>query len=123
MGNEETIAELRKRKKAEEQKIVDEYMKEYPIPECNYYLKRSVKKLGYSIKDEDIQGEKYRVLYKDARRIRKWNEDIERDFKEYIWDAIIERVSKEEVFILEGNQNGLPEDEVRYENITAHLPR
>lgn len=127
MENQETIQKFvsgtRKKEMEEEKKILDEYMKEYSIPKSNYFLKRWVRKLDYSIRDEFINGEKYRVLYKAARKITKWNEEIDREFKKHIWDLIIHRIAKEEVFILEGNREGLPEDELTEGKITEHLFR
>lgn len=104
-----------------EKKIIDDYMKEYSIPKSNYYLKKWVRKLGYSIGDD--KNKNLRVLHKGDKRIAKWNEYIDHHFKKHIWSLILDRVAKEEVSILEGNRNGLPEEEFTQEKILEHLPK
>ena len=124
MENRQTIEEFIsariKKEIKEENKNIDRFMKEYAIPKSNYYLKKWVWKLGYSIRDDKIKSNK--VLYRGNKRIAKWNDYVDYHFKKHIWNVILDRVAKEEVSLLEGNRNGLPEEELTQEKILEHLP-
>lgn len=121
---EDFISERTKKELEKEKSELDEYMKDYGIP---FELKRRYKKLDYSIKDETIAGKNSKVLYKADRRITKWGEYIERYYKKgrgkVLGKAIIARIEEEQTFILKGNPNGLPEDELTEDKLQKYLPR
>jgi len=116
----EFISRRTKKEIREENRNLDRFMREYAIPKSNYYLKKWVWKLGYSIRDD--KEKTYKVLYRGAKRVAKWNEYVDYHFKKHIWNLILDRVAKEEVSILEGNRSGLPEEEFTQEKILAYLP-
>ena len=116
----EFISARTKKEIREENRNVDQFMREYTIPKSNYYLKKWVWKLGYSIRDD--KEKTYKVLYRGAKRVAKWNEYIDHHFKKHIWNLILDRVAKAEVSLLEGTRNGLPEEEFTQEKILAWLP-
>ena len=120
-GVGEFLFERTKKEVEREKKSVGAFLKQYPIPKSNYYLKKWVGMLGYSIREDRMKSLK--VLYKGDKRITKWNEYIDHHFRKHIWNLILDRVAREEVSILGGDPNGLPEDELTQEKILEYLAK